>query len=102
MRPPKDFSRIVNKQRYSTATATLLAANDWWDGSNYERHGRNKFLYRTTNGAYFTVSLTQWQGERDTLTPINQSEAIEAFESELSEHYETYEVAFPDVKVVDA
>ena len=102
MKPPADFVRIVDRKRYSTATATLIAANDWWDGHNFERHGRNTFLYRTPAGAYFTVTLTQWQGEQNALTPVSQGEAISLYENTLSEHYETYHDAFPDVVVEDA
>jgi len=102
MKPPEKFSKIVDRKRYSVQTATLIAGDDYWDGHNWERHGRNTFLYRTPNGAFFTVNLTQWQGERNTLTPITQGEAIELYEGSLSEHYVTYAKAFPDVKVEDA
>jgi hypothetical protein len=67
-----------------------------------ERSGRNTFLYRTPHGAYFTVNLTKWQGERDTLTPVSQEEAIDLFEGSLTEHYVPYTEAFPDVDVKDA
>ncbi len=102
MKPPVDFVRIVNKKRYSVKTATLLAGNDYWDGHNFERNGTNTWLYRTPRGAYFTVNFSQWQGERDTLKPISQEEAIEMFETYLSEHCVSYAVAFPDVTVADA
>ena len=101
MQPPKDMTEIVDRKKYSTATATLLAGDDFWDGRNFERHGRNEFLYRTPNGAYFTVSLTQWQGERDSLTPVTQAEAIELFEG-LPEKRVTYAEAFPGVEVKEA
>jgi hypothetical protein len=67
-----------------------------------ERGGRNTFLYRTPRGAYFTVNLTQWQGERDTLTPLSQKDAIELFEGTLTEHDVTYQEAFPDIVIEDA
>lgn len=101
MHPGNDFERIVNKKRYSTATATLLASDEYWDGSNFERHCRNQFLYRTPNGAYFTVSLSQWQGERDSLTPVSLEEAIDLYES-LPEHEVEYDEAFPSIKIQDA
>lgn len=101
MKPPKDFTRIVDRKRYSVATAELLAGDDYWDGHNFERRGRNTFLYRTKKGAYFQVNLTQWQGEQDTLEPLTQEEAIELFES-LTEHRVDYEDAFPNVTVEDA
>lgn len=99
---PSKMTRIVNRKKYSTETATLIASDEYWDGSNWERHGRNTFLYRTPGGEYFTVNLTQWQGERDTLEPITQEEAIRLYENELSEHEVKYSEAFPDVTVIDA
>jgi hypothetical protein len=102
MRPPTNFERIVDRRRYSTATATLLSADDRWDGHNFERHGRNTFLYRTPAGRYFTVTLTQWQGESDDLRPVDLDEAIELYEGPLTEHRIEYTEAFPDVEVVDA
>lgn len=105
MKPPDEptgFTRIVNRKRYSTKTATLLAGDDFWDGHNFERQGRNTFLYKTPNGAYFTVNLTRWQGENDTLTPITQEEAIEQYEGGLTEHRVNYGFAFPNVSVIDA
>lgn len=102
MKPPKNWIRIVDRKRYSIATATLIAHDAYWDGHNWERSGRNCFLYRTPNGAYFTVNMTMWQGEQDTLTPITQDEAIDLFEHDLSEHEVTYAQAFPGVEVIDA
>lgn len=101
MKPPSDFEKIIDRKRYNTATATLLAGDDHWDGHNFERSGRNTFLYRTHGGAYFQVTLTQWHGERDTLTPLTQDEAIELYEN-LSEYRVPFEAAFPGVKVQDA
>jgi hypothetical protein len=92
----------VDHKRYSTETATLLADDEYWDGHNFEHNGRNEFLYRTPNGAYFTVNLTQWQGERDTLTPITLQEAIELYEGSLTEHRVNYQEAFPSVKIAEA
>lgn len=102
MKPPKDMTRIIDRKRYSVATATLIASDAYWDGHNFERRGRNEFLYRTPKGSYFTVNVTQWQGEQDALTPISQGEAIEAYEGWLSEHEVSYEEAFPGVEVIDA
>ncbi|MFZ5878713.1 MAG: hypothetical protein ACOY0R_05040 [Chloroflexota bacterium] len=98
---PKDMTEIVERKQYSTKTATLLADDEYWDGSNFERNGRNCFLYGTPNGAYFTVNMTQWQGERDSLTPITQAEAIDLYET-LPERHVPFEQAFPGVKVEEA
>ena len=102
MKPPSDFTQIVNKKRYSVATAELIAGNDYWDGNNWERSGRNSWLYKTPNGAYFTVNLSQWQGERDSLLPVTMEEAIDLYEGPLTEHRVSYAEAFPGVQVADA
>ena len=102
MKPPNNFIRIVNQKRYSVATATLIAHNAYWDGHNFERNGTNTFLYRTSRGAYFVVTLTQWQGALDTLEPISQEEAIEEYEGALPEHVVPYSEAFPGVIVEEA
>ena len=99
MNAPTDMTRIVNRTRYDVATATLLASDCYWDGSNFERGGRNRFLYRTPNGRYFLVSLTQWQGEQDTLEPVDLDTAISLYEGPLTEHEELYAAAFPDVAI---
>lgn len=102
MQPPENMTKIVNRLRYSTATALLLAGDDFHDGHNFERHGRQTFLYRTPGGRYFQVVLTAWQGELDQLIPLSQDEAIELYENDLPEHRVEYDVAFPGVTVKDA
>ncbi len=102
MKPPENFVQIIDRKRYSVKTATLLAGDDRWDGHNWERSGRNTFLYRTPGGAYFKVTLTKWQGERDALTPVSLEDAISLFEGSLTEHRVSYREAFPGVQVEDA
>ena len=102
MNPPKHFEKIIDRKRYSVETAELIASDAYWDGHNFERQGRNTFLYRTPKGAFFEVNLTCWQGEKDTLIPITQDEAIELYETNLSEHELDYQTAFPGVTVQDA
>lgn len=97
MKPDQSMSRVVNGQRYTVRTAKLLASDCYWDGRNFERHGRNVYLYRTRGGAYFTVTLSQWQGERDLLEPVSREAAIELYEQELTEHEVEYEQAFDAV-----
>lgn len=101
MHPAKSMTRTVRGKRYSVETATLLASDEYWDGSNFERHGRNTFLYRTANGNYFTVTLSQWQGEHSGLTPISMDDALELWDT-LPEHETEFGVAFPDVPIKDA
>ena len=102
MKPPTDFVRILDRKRYSVKTATLLAGDDFWDGHNFERSGRNVWLYRTPKGAYFTVQYSQWQGETDRLEPVTLDDAIELFEGPLTERRVEYAEAFPGVTVVEA
>ena len=96
------MKRTVNRRRYGTDAATLVASDAYWDGHNFERHGRNSWLYRTGLGAYFVVTRSQWQGEQDSLEPVSVERATELYEHTLSEHAVEYEVAFPEVEVVDA
>jgi len=96
MHPSNEMQRICNGKRYNVATATLLASDEYWDGSNFERHGRNTFLFKTRGGAFFEVNLTQWEGERDTLLPLTEDEAREKYEN-LPEHHVDYETAFNTV-----
>lgn len=101
MKPPTNFTRIVDRKRYSTKSATLLAGDDYWDGHNFERRGRNTWLYRAPNGGYFRVTFSQWENEQHSLEPLTLDEAISLYES-LTEHRVDYAEAFPDVKVDDA
>ena len=96
------MSRIVGGKRYATKTATLIAHDVYWDGHNFERDRRNAWLYRTTKGAYFLVTGTFWQGERETLRTVTAGEAREFYEGQLSEHEVRYAEAFPDVTIEDA
>ena len=102
MKPPEEFERIIDRTRYSVQNAALVASDAYWDGKNFERKGRNTFLYRTKKGNWFTVKLTQWQGEQDTLMPITLSKAIELYEWDLTEHEMEYTEAFPNVEIKDA
>lgn len=101
MRPPENMSAVINRKRYSTETATLLAGDDYWDGHNYERRGRNTFLYRAPKGAYFAVYRTCWQGEFDRIDPLTREEAITLFE-ELREKRVEFNEAFPGIAVEEA
>jgi hypothetical protein len=93
MHAPENMTEVIRGKRYSTKTATLIAGNDYWDGHNFERAGTNAFLYRTPKGAYFRVDLTQWEGQRDGIEPLSETEALELWET-LSERRVEYETAF--------
>lgn len=98
---PCEMTEVIGGKRYSTKTATMIASDAYWDGHNFERQGRNCFLYRTPNGAYFALHMTQWQGERDSLEPLDRDTAIELFEG-LSEKEVSWQEAFPGIEIADA
>jgi hypothetical protein len=101
---PRSFTQIIERRRYNTDTATLLTGDDYWDGHNYERSGRNTFLYRTSKGSYFAFHLTCWQGEADCIEPLTEGEAVQLYEQHNA-HGDcrvTFEESFPKVKVEEA
>lgn len=97
MHPSKSMSRVVGGKRYAVATSKLIADDERWDGSNWERHCRNTFLYKTKGGAFFRVDLTQWQGERDTIEPLDIDEAKALYEYLDDPDAIPYEEAFDEV-----
>lgn len=97
-----NMTKVIDRKKYNTDTATLIASDVYWDGRNMERGGRNTFLYRTRKGRYFEVTLTMWQGERDTLTPLSMDDAIDLYENLLPTHEVDYEEAFPEVSIEEA
>jgi hypothetical protein len=99
---PREFTTIINRKRYSTQTATLVAHDAYFNGHNWERDGRNSFLYKTEKGAFFLVTQTTFTYELDTLEPIPQGTAILLYEGRLSVHEISYEEAFPDVNIEEA
>ena len=96
------MTAVIGGKRYNTETATEIASDCYWDGHNFERRGRNTFLFKTKNGNYFVQHLTQWQGERDRLEPVTQDEAVSLWETSLTEHSVEFEIAFPGVAVSEA
>jgi hypothetical protein len=101
---PRATTQVINRKRYNTETATLLASNAYWDGHNFERQGRNSFLYRTPKGAYFALHLTRWQGEHDTIEPLTQEDALDMYEGMAAHDMAEVSLsdAFPGVEVEDA
>ncbi|HHW15084.1 MAG TPA: hypothetical protein GXX28_09150 [Firmicutes bacterium] len=99
---PIEMTEVHEGRRYDTRKATLIASDAYWDGHNWERRGRNRFLYRTPRGRYFVQHRTQWQGERDRLEPVSQNQALALWENELPEHEVTFEEAFPGVQIEEA
>jgi len=98
---PIEIERVIDGLRYNTLTSEIIADDNYWDGNNYERHGRNTFLYKTPNNRYFVLHLTMWQGERDSLEPLTLVEA-QALWEQLPEQHIDFEQAFPDIEVENA
>ena len=96
-----NMSKVVNGKRYSTETATVIASDDYFDGYNYERNGRNTFLMRTPHGRYFKIRVSNWDGELSDLRPLCEKDAIKLYE-DLPKCNCEYEAAFPDQKVEEA
>jgi len=99
MQPNESMSKVIGGKRYTVRTATLIASDCYWDGHNFERSGRNTFLFRTKGGAFFSHHVTQWQGEFDTIRPLSRAEAMDLYEH-LEPEME-YEEAF-EVEVEEA
>jgi hypothetical protein len=95
------INRVIAGKRYNTETATCLASDSYWDGHNFERHGRNTWLMRGPKGSYFAVHGTCWQGEVDSIEPLSMSLAVKLYES-LHEQEVDFQEAFPDVAIQDA
>jgi hypothetical protein len=87
------MKQVINRKVYDTKTATLVASDRFWDGSNWERHGRNTYLYKTAKGNFFAYHTTQWQGERDSIEALTVDEAKDLYER-LPEHDLDFEAAF--------
>jgi len=64
----------------------------YWDGSNWERSGRNTFLYKTAKEAFFLHRTTRWQGERESIEPVSEEEAKAWYEMLLEYELEYAEV----------
>lgn len=100
---PERVAEIVGGRRYDTGAegTVLVAGDDWWDGHNWERKNRNRFLYRTAKGNYFLVTQTRWEGERTKLEPLAKEAALSFWEI-LTQRRVAFAVAFPGVIVEEA
>ena len=87
------MKQIIDGRLYDTEKAELVTSNHFWDGSNWERDGRNTYLYKTTKGAFFLHHTTLWQGCRDSIVTLTESEARAHYEH-LPEYEMTYVEAF--------
>ena len=83
------MEQIINGLKYDTERAALVATDRWWDGQNFERNGRNTYLYRTKAGRFFVHRTSLRQGERDHIEPVSPDDARQYYE-DLPEHEMTY------------
>jgi len=88
--------QIVDGKVYDTEKAELVAHDRYWDGHNWDRRGRNTYLYKTKKENFFLHHTTRWQGERDYIEPVDKEEAKFWYEK-LPEHEMEYEEAFGEV-----
>jgi hypothetical protein len=85
--------QIIDGKLYDTEKARLVAHNRYWDGHNWDRRGRNIYLYQTGHGRFFLYRTTCWEGERDSIEAITKGEAQYWYE-QLPEHEAEYDQAF--------
>jgi len=87
------MQQIINGLKYDTETADRVASDRYWDGNNFERSGRNTYLFKTPNGRFFLHHTTLWANERDHIEPVSADEARQYYE-DLPEHDMPYAEAF--------
>ena len=87
------MQQVINRKLYDTDKAVLIAHNRYWDGNNFERSGRNTYLYKGNNGNFFSSHITLWQGERDHILALSKKEAMDLYE-DLPEQEMDFEEAF--------
>ncbi|QDP51301.1 MAG: hypothetical protein Unbinned7913contig1002_56 [Prokaryotic dsDNA virus sp.] len=87
--------------RYDTEKSKLVAHDAFFDGHNWERNGRNRFLFKTVNGRFF-VQVRHGDKEReDELIPLSLDGALTEWEG-LPEKECGFWEAFPGTEVKDA
>ncbi|MGA3116895.1 MAG: hypothetical protein ABSF90_20945 [Syntrophobacteraceae bacterium] len=90
--------KIINGKVYDTDTAQIMASDRYWDGNNMERNGRNQYLYVTPRGAFFSYRFTMWQGELDSITPLDKGDAKSLYEKLPEQDIEAYTRRFGEAE----
>ena len=98
---PQNMIWVVAGKRYRTATATLIAHDEYWNGYNCEQGGRNTFLFRTPKGNFFAQYQTLSRVETGKIVPLGINEAMSLYHS-LYKKEVPFRVVFPCVKAEDA
>lgn len=91
---PRKVEAVIDRLKYSTEGAELLASDAFYDGRNWERQGRNTFLYRTKKNRFFVVKQTTILGEWDKLEALDDAAAMTLF-YELPVKAVPFEQVFP-------
>ncbi|MGZ4944529.1 MAG: hypothetical protein ACXV6K_09655 [Halobacteriota archaeon] len=86
---------------YDTDTATLIARNELPDTITYLKGHRNRYLYRTPDGAHFLYLLTEsyfgvGPDPDPEVIPLTVEQALAAYK-DLEDHVVEGNVAFPDI-----
>ena len=71
------MNKIIGGKKYDTETAICVYSGDWYRGHKTE-------IYKKKSGEFFSLSLTQWQGEENTIDPLSLDEAKSQLENFLS------------------
>lgn len=87
------MQQVINRKLYDTEEAEVIATDRYWDGSNWDRHGRTQTLMRGKNGNFFVYRETRWQGERDRIEVVSKEQAMDLYE-DLPEQEMDYQEAF--------
>jgi hypothetical protein len=123
---PHFMDVVIERKRYRTLAATLLASGPAWDerlgeeahrlldvrvggldlsaivgGRGWEWLGWQAFLLCTHKGNYFAQFQSTWPGERDRLLPLSQDEAMRLY-GELPKKKVGFEEAFPGLEIEEA
>jgi hypothetical protein len=91
---PSKMTEFIERKKYSTETATLIASDEYWMVEQSKGRGAIRFYTARPTAAISPSNRFQWQGERDIPDPITQAEAIALFEDPLTEHQVKYSEAF--------
>ncbi len=112
---PKPMKAVFDGCLYEVSgkdDPNLIASDTYYDGKNFERKGRNKFLFKTLNKRYFMQHRTTNPNEEDYLKPLTQDEAITMYlnlkdlwpkeqKEERDKEFARFREAFPDVGSLD-
>ena len=89
---------VIGGVRYDTATAELIAGNDYIEEGRTDRDGTNRFLWRS-GGRFFISFHSQLEGEGCCIEPVSKAEAVEMFTGNLRERRVPFDKAFSGATV---